>query len=129
MFSPYSKSCLISLKMLIFLKQTWWANFVGVKFAWKTDYSALADAITVALSTAVTDLFSRSRQCGKAGKAGKARSIFGSLASLSKLSQKPLDTSNDTHRAVTKLIFYSGTLALRSSFLLLITLRSFKTNT
>jgi hypothetical protein len=52
--------------MLIYLKQIWWANFVGVKFAWKTGYSALADAVTVALSTAFTDLFCRSRQCGKA---------------------------------------------------------------
>jgi len=51
--------------MLIYLKKLR-ANFVAVKNAWKTGSSALADAVNVALSTAVTDLICRSQQCGKA---------------------------------------------------------------
>jgi hypothetical protein len=72
----------ILLKIVIYL-----TNLVGEfccrQMCVKTGYSALADAVTVALSTAVTDLFCCSQQCGK------ARSIFGSLASLSKLSRNP----------------------------------------
>jgi hypothetical protein len=80
--------------------------------------TALADAVTVALSTAVTELSCRSQQCGK------ARSIFGSVACLSKLSRNTSDISSDTRRVFTKLIlFYPHTLAVRSSFLLLINLR------
>jgi hypothetical protein len=61
LFSPYSKSCFILLKILIYLKKKLVGEFCFVDGAWQTGYSALADAVAVALSTAVTDVFCRSQ--------------------------------------------------------------------